>query len=231
MVTPSVWSKASAPSTFSRVQLQLDKHIAHIASANSYFSVGEDIAWWVYSKKASFSSIIETRLIDNIHEKLKKRKNTLWHYRDFGSVDQKQQHLVDYETEVFSYPVIWTFNSVMYAKPEKIKHRGWKVIVNNSGYFPTSVDSPYIRITETEGVGLGVFGIRVATRAEAYNVASWVTSKLYRTVVRQCKTSGFNNLFSGLEYLGAAKMWTDEELYKHFNLTAEEIAYVEANVK
>ena len=63
------------------------------------------------------------------------------------------------------------------------------------------------------------------------NVLSWVRSKLYRVVVAKMKTGGFNNPFVELEHLGVNKNWSDTEIYQHFNLTAEEISYVEQNIE
>jgi site-specific DNA-methyltransferase (adenine-specific) len=80
-------------------------------------------------------------------------------------------------------------------------------------------------------VGLGAWGIKVRSEQEGENVLTWVRSKLYRVVVQQMKTGGFNNPFIELENLGAARAWTDEDLYKHFGLFQEEIDYIENNTK
>jgi hypothetical protein len=80
-------------------------------------------------------------------------------------------------------------------------------------------------------VGLGAWGIKVDTEQQGKNVLTWVRSKLYRVVVQQMKTGGFNNPFIELENLGNAKDWTDEEIYQYFKLTQEEIDYIETNVK
>jgi hypothetical protein len=88
----------------------------------------------------------------------------------------------------------------------------------------------YSRVDNSMTVGLGAWGIKVKSEQEGLNVLSWVRSKLYRVVVTKMKTGGFNNPFIELESLGTSKMWTDVEIYKHFNLTQEEIDYVEANI-
>ena len=45
------------------------------------------------------------------------------------------------------------------------------------------------------------------------------------------KTGGFNGPFIEMQNLGKEKIWTDQELYAHFNLTEEEINYIESQVK
>jgi hypothetical protein len=55
---------------------------------------------------------------------------------------------------------------------------------------------------------------------------------LYNFLIITGKWSGFLNgkLICSLPKL-ANKKWTDKAIYKHFNLTQEEIDYVEANFK
>jgi hypothetical protein len=59
-------------------------------------------------------------------------------------------------------------------------------------------------------------------------------SKIIRFIFQVCKWSGANNrnLIRTLPCVtDYSKIWTDGELYAHFNLTQEEIDYIEANVK
>ena len=56
-----------------------------------------------------------------------------------------------------------------------------------------------------------------------------MNSNLYRYIVTTAKWSGFLNgkVFSMLPKLDQTKSWTDEEIYKFFNLTDTEIEIIE----
>ena len=68
---------------------------------------------------------------------------------------------------------------------------------------------------------------------EASNAKEVLSSKLYQFWVDMQKFSGFNprKLILTLPAVDLTRAWTNEELYQHFGLTKEEIAYVESNVK
>ena len=79
--------------------------------------------------------------------------------------------------------------------------------------------------------GQGVLHINCETREEAKSIKSFLSSKLYTFWVNSTKTSGFNTGLSKLPMLDSNKIWTDKELYTHFNLTQEEIDYIETSLK
>ena len=72
-----------------------------------------------------------------------------------------------------------------------------------------------------------------SSKKEAETILAYMMSPLFKFVASSYnKTSGFtpfvkNSMVPDLR----GKKWTDKALYKHFGLTPEEIAYVEANVK
>lgn len=67
------------------------------------------------------------------------------------------------------------------------------------------------------------------TDAEAQQAEIVLNSKLYQFWVEMQKFSGFNprKLILKLPAVDLTQQWDDMAIYKHFNLTAEEIAYVE----
>ena len=235
-VTPTAWQKENSK-YFKEVADKIQSHLIAYNGANDYFSVGEDIGYWVVDKNSTNNiPIIDNNPCTPIYNKMLKSKGTSWHYRDF-----QQPHVVDNgtrlvftstPTSVANVPIYWTAKQIRYCRKQDVKYTGWKVIVNNSGhYYDSTNPDKYSKVDNSMTVGLGAWGIKVASEAEGVNVLSWVRSKLYRVVVTQMKTGGFNNPFIELQFLGTTKHWTDAEIYAHFNLTDEEIAYVESNVK
>jgi site-specific DNA-methyltransferase (adenine-specific) len=84
------------------------------------------------------------------------------------------------------------------------------------------------------GVGMACHSFVVSDRAEADNLIGFLESKIIRFIVKTLKgavASNSHTLFSHFPNLGFNKTWTDAELYAHFNLTQEEIDYIEATVK
>ena len=232
-VTPTAWQKDNAK-YFNDIGNLIKSKLTAYGDANDYLSVGEDIGYWILDNTTSNPmEIIDNNPCSPIYKKMR-RKGDRWHYRDFqqpySDIDKKVFPTVP--DNEFSVPIFWTAKQIRYCRPKDVKYSGWKVIVNNSGHYFSDTDpEKYSKVDNSMTVGLGAWGIKVASEDEGKNVLSWVRSKLYRVVVSKMKTGGFNNPFIELASLGTNKQWTDAEIYDHFNLTQEEIEYVEASVK
>lgn len=111
------------------------------------------------------------------------------------------------------------------------KYSGWKVIVNMSGKY-YSPDREYIYVSETDIPGRNVVGVYVESEEIGNKVKRLLTSKLYRFVVDNNKTSGFNSSFLNLPEITEEliNFNTNEELYNFFGLSDNEVKYVESNV-
>ena len=73
----------------------------------------------------------------------------------------------------------------------------------------------------------------VDTEREGTNLAKYLKSNICRFIYEATKTSRSLRTpqLKFIPKIDLTKKWTDKALYKHFNLTQEEIDYVEANVK
>jgi len=106
----------------------------------------------------------------------------------------------------------------------------WKVITNNV------LGSPKIGVTKVVGPGVGtsysVVSLIVQSEDEAKNLKAYVDSKFVSFIVKCIKNNGANSkvLFSNIPAVDLSKKWTDKDLYSHFDLTQEEIDYVENNL-
>ena len=232
MVTPNAWKKETI--YFKEIATKIKKKAAyHNPDVSEYFpQVGEDIGAWVIDDAVRVPIHIEEDIATTIFKKMK-RKGGKWHYRDIAGGEQgfiDRGMLSETKTAEFDYPLYWTAaQEYKWTKPEFVR-QGWKVIVNNSGgYHDFSDPDRYSVLNNDVAVGLGAWGIAVETEEQGKNVLSWVRSKLYTVIVMKSKSGGFNNVFVEMEHLGVDHAWTDEELYAHFNLTPEEIEYIEKN--
>lgn len=101
-----------------------------------------------------------------------------------------------------------------------------KVIISLSGSYKPVFNN-------TTGFSNMCLAVVCNNNHEAIRVQSILSSKLYRFWVEMQKFSGFNprKLILTLPSIPLTNDWTDDMLYNHFELTQEEIKYIEANVK
>lgn len=71
------------------------------------------------------------------------------------------------------------------------------------------------------------------TQQEAENVISYIRTKFFRALVaiRKQDQGGSKAIYHYVPLQDFSKPWTDEELYKKYNLTDEEIAFIESMIK
>ena len=100
-----------------------------------------------------------------------------------------------------------------------------KILFSKSGYIKPFYDKGLYGTTDA------AFWIYVASKKEALNIINILTSKLYTFILTVSKWSGFNmpEVVYSLPYLNSNKFWTNSDIYKYFNLTQEEINYIEDN--
>jgi hypothetical protein len=135
--------------------------------------------------------------------------------------------------EEYPIKVIHSGSQILYYQNYEVfnKYSGWKVIVNMSGKY-YSHDKEYIYVSESDIPGRNVVGVYVESEEIGKKVKRLLVSKLYRFVVDNNKTSGFNSSFLNLPKITKEliNFNTNEDLYTFFGLTNEEIEYVESNV-
>ena len=137
------------------------------------------------------------------------------------------------KTKVFNTEVYYTPSKRYYMKSSSVR-KTFKLVINLTSYFGSKKDkmSVYNPVYDHSiGIGINALGIPCSSYEEGENLKSYIFSKLYRFWMEFNRSSNFNLHVRDLPYLGKEKFWTDAELYTHFGLTDEEIAYVEANVK
>jgi len=123
------------------------------------------------------------------------------------------------------YKVFHTHAQTLDSTEKMPEHDSWKVMFTLSGY-------PTARVENEISCSQAVAWL-VIPENEVTGAGSYFNGKLVQYLINANKWSGWNNLMviKSIPKLDLSRSWTDQEIYDHFNLTLEEIAYVEANVK
>jgi len=87
----------------------------------------------------------------------------------------------------------------------------------------------FTEFNENKGVGRYAVYFEINNETEYNNIISYFNSNLYY-FIDKIKRKG-RYAYICLPNIDFSKSWTDQELYEHFNLTQEEIDYIEENVK
>lgn len=236
-VTPQAW-QGTVKKYFKAIGESIKSKLIAWEDANKHFKyVGEDIGYWITDANADpIEFVKEEPFVDLFNKVCRTEDMPKWHYRDFQlpwvGNKLKNQHvdLTKEPTDTHTEPVFHTSKQIRYAEAKDVKYTGLKVIVNNSGGYHDENDLDRYNWIEGEDkfVGQGMWGIKINTVEEGEAVLSWIRCKLYRVLVKEMKAGGgFNNQFVELQHLGTDRIWTDADVYEHFNLTEEEISLVE----
>ena len=112
--------------------------------------------------------------------------------------------------------------------------QGVKIILNRSGhYYSKNHPDKYMKIDTDNSwsIGVGAYGVICNSVEEAENMFSYLSSSFYRWFIQNEKSSGFNTGITKLPVLDTSKKWTDEDVYKYFDISNEEIKIIESYLK
>jgi hypothetical protein len=255
-VTPSVWVSGSNKNA-RNTRKSISKYSLDYVdlTAGRYFSVGEEICAYQilmnsdkitttvkcdhFVKKIMFdgSPLLlseEDELIHSIldrissHQTIQSDLDRFMHRRpeDMSrfsmSLDQK-----------FKNKVYYSSTETWYTDLDTSSFAGPKIIFNNSGYYFKPDQPDRYMWTEDSGVALGnAFQLVFSDSHSRDNALTVFRSSFYVFLVNAIKTGGFNaGALYRLPKVDFTRSWTDAELYQHFNLTQEEIDYIEKTVK
>ena len=125
------------------------------------------------------------------------------------------------ETETHIYPVFHTNKQVWYSELKQDIFDKKKVMWTRSGYTKIFYDKGTMGITD-----MGYY-ILVESDEEGETLVHNLNLKLFTYILKSAKWCGFGNdkVFSLLPDL-REKKFTDDEIYKYFKLTDEEIDYI-----
>ena len=215
-VCPQSWQYPSA--SFVKVSDKIKNHLIGYGDANEHFSVGEDIGWFVWDKNQEASVEVPSAVWQDILVKMSTDSR-----RDMFVKEAKISNSSIDRTDVYTEEVYHTSKQTRYAEPSARKLHGLKVILNMSGTFR-------YELTDTKIAGHNAVAVKVENQQEIDNLLSWLYSDLYKVIARRgFGGSAFNWELQNFKWLGTDKLWTDEDLYKEFDLTDVEISYIKEN--
>lgn len=211
---------------------------------SNHFNVGSSFTAWILQKNQNTKKVsIDGLIVDlntlnylprnfsntyPIHHKVINSDNPKLPINNDTSChsDYKQGKLSDNENEIFKYKTWHTNSQIKFSKIKSKDFDKHKIIWTLSGYFRPFYDPGTFGTTEVCQYMI------VENQKHADQILSYFNSKLYNFIVTTGKWSGFLNgkIIKALPKL-EDKMWTDVTLYEYFNLTPEEIKYIESNVK
>jgi hypothetical protein len=136
-------------------------------------------------------------------------------------------------SDIYNIKVVHTGSQNLFYQNSDIftKFLGWKVIINMSGKYYQE-NKNYIYVSYDDVPGRNVVGVFTETENDAKKVKFILTSKLFRFVVDNNKTSGFNTPVSKFPKLTQEilSLTTEYEIYEYFGITNEEIEFIQNNV-
>ena len=239
-VTPDSWMSPNSQ----LLKLFKDNSLIWVdTEVGKYFTVGSSFtAWCVQKNKNTQTAVIDglevditklqylprnfaktfpihDKVINSTHPKLDILCDTSCHS------DYKHNNFADIQDATYKYVTFHTNAQTKFCKKQSKDFLKSKIIWTTSGYFKPFFSAGNLGTSE-------VCQYILADSAEAQDILSYLDSKLYKFIINTGKWSGFLNgkVLASLPKL-TNKIWTDQELYKHFSLTQDEINYVEANVK
>jgi hypothetical protein len=197
---------------------------AVIHGEGEYFDVGVDTSHWIIQNSIDNHQvpvpILRNTIIDDIVNKI-------------NSVEPKMK-LVHENPSITKEDLFKGEHEVYYSGKKKamIQHQpintgALKIIFP----FSASYKSQFVSSDTTAHFNRVFY---VANQQEADNIMTFTLSKLYVFyAATYLRTSGFTPAVknSQLPMLDSTKSWTDDEVYAYFNLTSDEIAYVEDSLK
>lgn len=136
------------------------------------------------------------------------------------------------QDDVFRYPVHHSASQMLYSrvlvseysKDNETTYGKLKVILNYSGGF---IGEKYMFLSHNM-IGKQMFGIIVDNEEHGNNLINIYSSKLFSWYISSEKSGGFNSGIYKLPKMDNTKSWSNNEIYKYFNLTEEEIKYIES---
>lgn len=254
LVTPASWLSPAADvgkglsgirffrdyfQKLSTIKLNINECARHfnVGSTFSYFVVKNTPATsyitTVTTEKDSYD--IDLRSINFLpismsQESISINKKVLEQHDKFGiignNLPETKVEMSKEKTAHFSVPAYHTSSkggTYWYVKQPIQNASRKKVIISISGNYVPVYDQAGMSFT-------GMCVVYYLKDNETMDsIKSFLDSKLVKFVLKENKYTGWvSPVLSDLPNINKSKVWTDKELYAHFNLTQEEIDYIEA---
>lgn len=134
----------------------------------------------------------------------------------------KAELIREEKTDEFKYKLIHTPSQVVYAsRPHKFQE-GYKVFISTTDKYRVFIDNC--------GMTQSIVFILCSNEDEAKKYARILEHPLYVFINNICRWGNFNNIRILQSFPIPTMECSHEELYRHFGITEDEVAYIEANL-
>jgi len=159
-------------------------------------------------------------------------KKTMYCENKMGITRKGQLHTQNKElwsetkSEKFCYP-LYKSNEHVWSSIKKENYHDIKLIIPEARSHLKSV------IKSDCNTSQSAYYVKYDTVSQAENAKDILCSKLFTFLLNESKWGpGLSqSTLENLPFIDVSSTWADNELYAHFDLTQEEIEYIEANVK
>ena len=181
----------------------------------------------LYYLPNDFSDIslsIHTKVMFNTKDKLPVDKDYVTAHNVL--IKKENSTLSKSQSEIHTYPVLHTNKQIWYSAIKQPFLERKKVMWSRSGYTIPFYDPGTLGGTDL------VYYVIVDTDEEGTNLTNNLNTKLFKYILKTAKWSGFGNdkVYYLLPKLPNVK-YTDETINKYFNLTSQEIGYINSLIK
>jgi hypothetical protein len=203
-----------------------DKRVTSVITGDERFDIELDSEIFYLPNDISKNAL-------SIHQKVmfsnRPRLQVEWDYVAAHNIRRydPEPSLVETQDDVHPHPVFHTNRSTWYSSARQDWANELKVMWTRSGY-----TLPFFDPGELGGTDM-VYFVRVASREEGQALAANMNLKLMKYIYKTAKWSGFGNekVFAALPEIPRDIRMSDEELFRYFGLTAEEVQYVERSLE
>jgi len=253
-ITPATWLNGN--SIFKKIFLKYDVLFVNVNECKKHFkkvALNVTFSYWIVQNK--FSNI-ETEILSKNFDNNKIYKSKIY-FKDFnnlptGWIDLSNPILgihkkilnlpkmiffhgpitsfkkfSSIETNIYKYKIHYSRARKIWSSEPGLLQNKNKVIIWHTSYYINKFDKN--ECITSDGIGRQVWAI---DGEEIYveNIRDILLTKFYillDKMYRQGAYFGGNNKFPLIDF---SKKWTDNEIYKYFNLTQEEIDYIEKTI-
>ena len=231
----------------SKVRMQLQNGLVSVSlNSSSYFTgIGEDISAWHWERGYSGLTTVITRdgtmTTHDFTTRFIDDKNKI-----FDDIEKKVMFKADklpvscynglkkQMSKTGEYLVQYSASQVLYESVQPPDYYTPKVFINRSGNYWTKKNADkYIHFMHEGVAGSLARHVLVNNEVEGKNLVELLRCKLFLLLIQLNPTKNiqFKDDIHRLPKMDITKPWTDFDVYQHFNLTPDEIAYVESMVK
>ena len=137
----------------------------------------------------------------------------------------KKSLISNEKTNLFKYKV-YHASGIVYSSTMIDEYSKGKVVISDSGYLNPQYDKNCSTTQHS-------FYLLEENKIKGQLIVDLLNTKLYKYVLNKSKFSGFfhGEVLKNIPQVSLDREWTDKQLYKHFNLSQEEINLIESQTK